>query len=73
MESIAPDMVLDKHAIDTAGAHLGRIIDVGLYDHSRVKYLLVEDDEKSVPVRLVGIENVEGVNADSVRLRIRTG
>lgn len=68
---INPDMVLDKNAIDAAGTPLGRVVDVGLFDHSRVKFLVVEDDDKRIPIRTVGIEEIENVSPDTVRLRVQ--
>lgn len=71
MHNIAPDMVLDKHAIDAQGAILGRVVDVGLFDHSRVKFLVVEDDEKRIPIRTVGVDAIENVSPDTVRVRVQ--
>ena len=69
MHAIEPDMVLGKEAVDGAGIHLGRVVDVGLYTHSRVKFLVVGDDARR-NVR-VGVEDVAGFDADVVRLRVR--
>lgn len=69
MHAIEPDMVLGKEAVDGAGMHLGRVVDVGLYTHSRVKFLVVGDDTRSN--RRVGVEDVAGFDADVVRLRVR--
>ena len=72
MHAIEPDMVLGKEAVDPSGSHLGTIVDVGLFTHSRVKFLVVRDQaRRNVPVRRVGIEDVDGVDADVVRLRVR--
>lgn len=70
MFSIAPDMVLGKEVLDPSGGHLGEIVDVGLFDHARVKFLVVEDKARRVPIRCVGIDAIDAVDADSVRIRI---
>ena len=70
MRAIEPDMVLGKEAIDGAGTALGEIVDVGLYTHSRVKFLVVSDPSRRVPVRRVGVEDITDVSADVVRLRV---
>ena len=72
MHAIEPDMVLGKEAVDGEGSHLGRVVDVGLYTHSRVKFLVLSDEARSsVSIRRVGIEDVDGFDADVVRLRVR--
>lgn len=68
VNAIEPDMVLGKTVEDERGGRLGHIVDVGLYSHSRVKFLIVEDDKKRVPVR-VAVDAIERVGADTVRLR----
>lgn len=73
MHVISPDMVLDKPAIDADGSPIGQVVDVGLFDHSRVKFLVVRDEEKSVPIRRFTVDDVEGVSADFVTLRIQSG
>lgn len=77
MRAIEPDMVLGKEAVDGAGSHLGRIVDVGLYTHSRVKFLVLSDERRkptggsrAVPVRRVSVDDVADVEADIVRLRV---
>lgn len=70
MRAIEPDMVLGKEAVDDEGLHLGEIVDVGLYTHSRVKFLVVQDRDNRVPIRRVGVEDIHDVNADVVRLRV---
>lgn len=67
--SIEPDMVLGKAVVDDHGGNLGHIVDVGLYNHSRVKFLVVEDKSKRVPIRTVGVDAIERVGADTVRIR----
>ena len=69
MLSIEPDMVLGKTVVDGHGGSLGHIVDVGLYNHSRVKFLVVEDKEKRIPIRTVGVDAIERVGTDTVRLR----
>lgn len=69
MQAIEPDMVLGKEAVDGAGIHLGRVVDVGLYTHSRVKFLVLRGDDRRS--RRVGIEDVDGVDVDIVRVRVR--
>lgn len=70
MQPIAPDMVLGKSLLDAAGGRLGEIVDVGLFDHARVKFLVVEDKDRRIPIRCVGIEAIDMVDADSVRVRV---
>lgn len=71
MLSIEPDMVLGKAVVDDHGGDLGQIVDVGLYSHSRVKFLVVEDPSKRVPIRTVGVDAIDRVGAETVRLRLR--
>lgn len=71
MHTIEPDMVLGKTLIDEQGGRVGPIVDVGLYNHSRVKFLLVEDKSQRVPIRTVGVDAIERVGTDTVRLRPR--
>lgn len=73
MHVISPDMVLDKPAIDAEGAPLGQVVDVGLFDHARVKFLVVQDDAKRVPIRRYAVDDIKGVSADHVTLRILSG
>ena len=70
MRAIEPDMVLGKEAVDGAGSHLGEIVDVGLYTHSRVKFLVVQDKSARVPIRRVAVDDIDDVAADVVRLRV---
>lgn len=70
MMAIEPYMVLGKTATDPQGASLGEIVDVGLHNYSRVKFLVVEDKVRRVPIRTVSVDQVEGVSTDTVRLRV---
>ncbi|GEM_PF-6987624 len=71
MLTIEPHMVLGKAARGPQGEDLGEVVDVGLHSYSRVKFLLVEDKTRTVPIRTVSVDEVEGVAADRVTLRIR--
>lgn len=68
---IEPEMVLGKAVVDERGGALGEIVDVGLYSRGRVKFLVVEDKEKRIPVRTFAVDAIEGVGAETVRLRPR--
>lgn len=70
MRAIEPDAVLGKAVIDGRGAKLGEIVDVGLYSHSRVKFLVVQAAGMSVRPRNVGVEEIDDVAKDVVRLRV---
>lgn len=70
MQEIEPDMVLGKAAVDEKGSHLGEIIDVGLYAHDRVKFLVVQDRTRRVPVRNVGVDAIAFVSSDTVQLSV---
>lgn len=70
MQPIAPEMVLGKPVVDPSGGRLGEIVDVGLFDHARVKFLVVEDKARRIPIRCVGIGDIDAVDADSVRVRV---
>ena len=70
MRAIEPDMVLGKEAIDDQGGRLGEIVDVGLYTHDRVKFLVVQDRSRRVPVRTVGVDAISSVTVDSVRVSV---
>lgn len=67
--SIDPDMILGKAVVDDKGESLGTIVDVGLYEHSRVKFLVVEDRGARVPIRTIGVDAIEKVGPASIRLR----
>jgi hypothetical protein len=71
MLSIEPYMVLGKPAMGPEGEALGEIVDVGLHSYSRVKFLVVEDKDKRVPIRTVSVDEVEGVTPDHVTLRVK--
>lgn len=71
MLAIEPYMVLGKTATGPQGEDLGEIVDVGLHNYSRVKFLVVEDKDKRVPIRTVSVDQVEGVSPDRVTLRVR--
>lgn len=70
MRSIEPDMVLGKEAVNGLGDSIGEIVDVGLYDHSRVKFLVVEDKARRLPIRNVAVDAIQDVGADVVKLRV---
>ena len=70
MLAIEPYMVLGKTATDPRGQALGEIVDVGLHNYSRVKFLVVEDKASRVPIRTVSVDQVEGVSPDTVTLRV---
>lgn len=71
MQPIAPDMVLGKSVLDGYGGRLGQIVDVGLYAHDRVKFLVVEDKARRIPIRTVGVDAIDSVDRDSVHVRVR--
>lgn len=70
MRAIEPDMVLGKEVVDGMGGSLGEIVDVGLYTHDRVKFLVVQDRARRVPVRTVAVDAITSVSPDSVRVRV---
>ncbi|HEX2021950.1 MAG TPA: hypothetical protein VHH36_04510 [Candidatus Thermoplasmatota archaeon] len=70
---IEPDMVMGKPVVDPAGGNLGEIVDVGLYSHDRVKFLVVEDKSARVPIRRLMVDEIDDVSATTVRVRVRAG
>jgi hypothetical protein len=70
MREIEPDMVLGKEVVDGDGGSLGEIVDVGLYTHDRVKFLVVQDRARRVPIRRVGVDAIASVSPDTVRLSV---
>ena len=70
MREIEPEMVLGKEAVDGDGLRIGEIVDVGLYNHSRVKFLVVQDRAQRVPIRRVAVDAIDAVSADVVTLRV---
>ena len=70
MRTIEPDMVLGKEAIDGEGAAIGEIVDVGLYAHDRVKFLVVQGRDRRIPIRNVDVGAIASVSPDSVRLSV---
>lgn len=71
MHAIEPDMVLGKHLVDPESGNLGEIVDVGLYNHARVKFLVVEDKSNRVPIRTYAVDHIDKVSERVVTLRIR--
>ena len=71
MQGIAPEMVLGKSVVDGHGGNLGEVVDVGLFDHRRVKFLVVEDKERRIPIRTLNVDAIDSVAADEVRVRVR--
>ena len=71
MLAIDPYSVLGKPAVDPRGSALGEIVDVGLFSHSRVKFLVVKDAKKDIPVRTYSVDDVQNVGTDSVTLRVQ--
>jgi len=71
MQGIAPEMVLGKNVVDGHGGNLGEVVDVGLFDHRRVKFLVVEDKEHRIPIRTLNVDAIDSVAADEVRVRVR--
>ena len=71
LQSIEPDMVMGKSVFDPSGGSLGEIVDVGLYNHSRVKFLLVEDKSKRVPIRTFTVDDIDRVGDTFVRVRVK--
>ena len=69
MIAIEPDMVLGKAAIGGDGERLGEVVDVGLFSHSRVKFLVVQDKNRRIPIRRIGAEEIDSVSSDNVHLR----
>lgn len=70
MRTIEPDMVLGKEAVDGQGDSLGEVVDVGLYTHSRVKFLVVAGKERGGRSRTITVDAITDVSADVVRLRV---
>ena len=70
MRAIEPDMVLGKEAVDRQGETLGEIVDVGLYAHDRVKFLVLQDTKRGVPIRRIGVDQIADVTAERVRLSV---
>ena len=71
MQGIAPEMVLGKSVVDGHGGSLGEVVDVGLFDHRRVKFLVVEDKERRIPIRTLNVDAIDRVEPDSVRVSVR--
>jgi hypothetical protein len=71
MHAISPEMVLGKSLVDGQGDRLGEIVDVGLFDHQRVKFLVVEDRKHRIPIRTVGVDAIGQIDTDAVTLRQR--
>lgn len=71
MLALTPEMVLGKSVIARDGACMGDVVDVGLHDMRRVKFLVVEDDPAANPHHLVrvNVEEVEAVSPTTVRVR----
>lgn len=71
MLAIEPYMVLGKTATGPQGEALGEVVDVGLHNYSRVKFLVLEDKRQRIPIRTVSVDQVEGVSAETVTLRVQ--
>lgn len=70
MLAIAPEMVLGKRVLDGDGGLLGEIVDVGLYDHFRVKFLIVEDKSQGVAIRRFAVDSIDRVGAEWVTVNV---
>jgi hypothetical protein len=70
MQSIEPDMVLGKRVVDARGGRLGEIVDVGLYTHSRVKFLVVLDKTQRVPIRRYAVDTIDNVSEEYVTVHL---
>lgn len=71
MIPIEPEMVLGKSVLDAQGGSVGEIVDVGLYNHSRVKFLVVEDKDKRIPIRRLAVDAIDRVGEHTVTLRVK--
>lgn len=63
-------MVLGKAVVDGRGDKLGEIVDVGLFSHRHVKFLVVEDRSQRVPMRTFAVDRVDHVTPETVTLRL---
>lgn len=71
MHAIEPDMVLGKPVVDARGGDLGDVVDVGLYSHSRVKFLVVEGRDGGAPARRLMVDEIDAVSPTTVRVRVQ--
>lgn len=71
VHSIEPEMVLGKAVVDPQGGQLGEIVDVGLYSHARVKFLVVEDKSQAISIRRYEVDAIDDVGEHCVRLRVK--
>lgn len=71
MLAIEPEMVLGKDVLDDHGGKVGEVVDVGLYTHSRVKFLVIEDKSKRIPITRMDVDRIDGVTETTVRLKVR--
>ncbi|HVL49454.1 MAG TPA: hypothetical protein VM889_12920 [Candidatus Thermoplasmatota archaeon] len=69
MDAVSPEMVLGKEVRNVGGVKVGAVVDVGLHDMRRVKFLVIED---AVPERFVrvDIKDVSSVSPTTVTVRV---
>jgi sporulation protein YlmC with PRC-barrel domain len=76
MEKISPEMVMGKAVLTDEGRHVGEVVDVGVHDLSRVKFLVVEGDSTALAPRTpasrlvrLNVDRIRAVGADKVILK----
>lgn len=66
MIQLSPEMVLGKDVYDATGDLVGAVVDVGVHDLRRVKFLLVESGG---PLRRLNLDQIEAVGTAAVVLK----
>lgn len=65
---VTPEMVLGKDVVTSAGRRVGEIVDVGVHEYSRVKFLVVGDGARHDFVRY-NVELIGEIDGGSVVLK----
>ncbi len=69
MLEISPEMVLGKTVVNAKGSTLGAVVDVGVHDVRRVKFLLVEPSGRDPTFVRLSVDTIETISPNSVRLK----
>lgn len=77
--NFTPEMVLDKEVFDSRGGLVGAVVDVGVHDMRRVKFLVVSDGPNAespgavVPSSLkrLSVDLIETVGTRGVVLKVQ--
>lgn len=68
-QQISPDMVLGKRVVNDRGERVGEVVDVGVHQLDRVKFLLVEGTAREERFVRLGVDLIDSVGREVVILK----